>query len=428
MKKKLLIVQLNEVNFDLVKQYSEKYNLLNFKEIIRNFKNVETSSEEKYENLEPWIQWVSFYTGKDYEDHKVFFLNELGNEVDTIFKKFDDTFNARQCLMFPMNLKNNLTNDKNIFIPDPWTETKIQCDDSLKRFYAIIKKIILNNKNIKFEISELLYLLRYIVLNSSSNFKFSLLKNISSLLIKKYYKAILFDELISDLFYKKIISEDFHISSIFLNAGAHIQHHYMFNSGFVKNKINPKWYLNSKYDPVKDYLFSYDKILGKFLSLKNYNILIMTGLSQSVIKKPLFYYNLSNYDSFFSKLNIYPKKIIKRMSRDYTLEFENFNEMEISFDILENLKLNNKNFFSLKSEKNKIFLELIYSDELSENDKIYVNNRKINVKDELTFLAIKNTIHNQKGYCFTNLKFLPDKINIKDFYDFLTSKKFVNET
>ena len=428
MKKKFLIVQLNEVNFDLVKQYSEKYNLLNFKEIIKNFKNVETSSEEKYENLEPWIQWVSFYTGKDYEDHKVFFLNELGNEVDTIFKRFDDTFNAKQCLMFPMNLKNNLRNDKNIFIPDPWTETKIQCDDSLKRFYAIIKKIILNNKNIKFEISELLYLLRYILLNSSSNFKFSLLKNISSLIIKKYHKAILFDELISDLFYKKIISEDFDISSIFLNAGAHIQHHYMFNSCFVKNKVNPKWYLNSEHDPVKDYIVSYDKILGKFLGLKNYNILIMTGLSQSVIKKPLFYYNLNNYDSFFSKLNIYPKKIIKRMSRDYTLEFENSNEMEISFDILKNLKLNNKIFFSLKSEKNKIFLELVYSDELRENDKIYVNNTEISVKDELTFLAIKNTIHNQKGYCFTNLKFLPNKINIKDFYDFLTSKKFVNET
>jgi hypothetical protein len=91
------------------------------------------------------------------------------------------------------------------------------------------------------------------------------------------------------------------------------------------------------------------------------------------------------------------------------------------------LKLNNKIFFSLKSEKNKIFLELVYSDELRENDKIYVNNREISVKDELTFLAIKNTIHNQKGYCFTNLKFLPNKINIKDFYDFLTSKKFVNE-
>ena len=132
--KKLLIVQINEVNFDLVKLYSEKYNLLNFKYIFKNYNNIETSSEKNYSNLEPWIQWVSFYTGKDYENHKVFFLNELEDDVDTLFKKFEEISNAKQCLMFPMNLKNNLSNDKNIFIPDPWTETKIQCDKDFKKF------------------------------------------------------------------------------------------------------------------------------------------------------------------------------------------------------------------------------------------------------------------------------------------------------
>ena len=75
MKKKLLIIQMNEINFDLVKQYSKELNLSNFQYMIDNFNNIETSSEKNYENLEPWIQWVSFYTGKSYEEHKVFFLN-----------------------------------------------------------------------------------------------------------------------------------------------------------------------------------------------------------------------------------------------------------------------------------------------------------------------------------------------------------------
>ena len=116
------------------------------------------------------------------------------------------------------------------------------------------------------------------------------------------------------------------------------------------------------------------------------------------------------------------------MSRDYTLEFDDLNLMNSSLQTLNNLKLNDKKFFQCKSEKNKIFLELIYSDELKENDKLFVNDRGFYIKEELVFLAIKNTIHNQKGYCFTNLKFLPDKVNIKDFYDFLTNEKFVNET
>lgn len=425
--KKLLIIQINEVNFDLVKLYSEKYNLLNFKHIFKNFNNIETSSEKNYSNLEPWIQWVSFYTGKDYDNHKVFFLNELENDADTLFKKFEETFNAKQCLMFPMNLKNNLSNDKNIFIPDPWTETKIQCDKDFKKFYHIIKNIILNNKNVNLNTLEILYLFKYILFNSSLNFKFFLIKNFYNLISKKYYKPILFDKLISDLFYKKIVTNNFDVSSIFLNAGAHIQHHYMFNSNFVKNRINPNWYLNSKHDPIKDYLIEYNDILGKYLNLKDYNILIMTGLSQSLINKPVYYYNLKDHYSFFSKINIFPKKIVKRMSRDYTLEFEDLNIMSNSFKILKNLKLNNLDFFSVKTENNKIFLELSYPDELKDNDNLLVNNLNIKVKDELTFLAIKNTIHNQKGYCYTNLRFIPNKVNIKDFYDFLTSKKFFNE-
>ena len=427
MRKKLLIIQTNEVNFDLVKLYSEKYNLINFKHILNNFNNIETTSEKKYSNLEPWIQWVSFYTGKDYENHKVFFLNELDNDANTLFKKFDETYNAKQCLMFPMNLKNNLSNDKNIFIPDPWTETKVQCDKGFKKFYDIVKKIILNNKNINLKAFEKFYFFKYIFFNTSLKFKFFFIKSLFNIISKTYYKPILFDKLISDFFYKKIISNNFDVCSIFLNAGAHIQHHYMFNSSFVKNKINPSWYLNSNYDPIKDYLIVYDDILGNFLNLKNYNILIMTGLSQSLIDKPVYYYNLKDHYSFFSKIKVYPKKIIKRMSRDYTLEFEDINTMSNSFKTLNKLKLNNLDFFSVKSEKNKIFLELTYPEELKDNDYLSVNNINIKVKDELTFLAIKNTIHNQKGYCYTNLKFIPNKVNIKDFYDFLTNKKFLNE-
>ena len=170
-----------------------------------------------------------------------------------------------------------------------------------------------------------------------------------------------------------------------------------------------------------------DYISKEFLNLKDYNILIMTGLSQSLINKPIYYYNLKDHYSFFSKINIFPKKIVKRMSRDYTLEFEDLNIMSNSFKILKNLKLNNLDFFSVKTENNKIFLELSYPDELKDDDNLMFNNLNIKVKDELTFLAIKNTIHNQKGYCYTNLRFIPNKVNIKDFYDFLTSKKFFNE-
>ena len=55
MHKKLIFIELNEINFDLIKKYSEKYKFKVFnKEFLDNLKT--TSSEEKYEMIEPWIQ------------------------------------------------------------------------------------------------------------------------------------------------------------------------------------------------------------------------------------------------------------------------------------------------------------------------------------------------------------------------------------
>ena len=56
-KKKLLFIQLNELNLELVQKYS---NNINFKFFNKNFfkKLMVTSSETNYELLEPWIQWA----------------------------------------------------------------------------------------------------------------------------------------------------------------------------------------------------------------------------------------------------------------------------------------------------------------------------------------------------------------------------------
>ena len=70
MKKKLILISLNELNFDILKKYLAKYNLKNFKKIIDRIS--ETESEKEYEKLEPWIQWPSIYTGLKADDHKIF--------------------------------------------------------------------------------------------------------------------------------------------------------------------------------------------------------------------------------------------------------------------------------------------------------------------------------------------------------------------
>ena len=75
-KKKLLLIQLNEINFELVRKYQNNIEFQFFNEDF--FKKLSiTNSEEKYELLEPWIQWVSVYTGKSATEHKIFRLGDI---------------------------------------------------------------------------------------------------------------------------------------------------------------------------------------------------------------------------------------------------------------------------------------------------------------------------------------------------------------
>jgi hypothetical protein len=68
----LVLVELNEVNFDVVQEYIDKgESLPNFETLMR-YESRLTTSEKQYDLLEPWIQWPSVHTGKTYSEHQIF--------------------------------------------------------------------------------------------------------------------------------------------------------------------------------------------------------------------------------------------------------------------------------------------------------------------------------------------------------------------
>ena len=72
---KFILVQLNEINFDIANEYiKEGYDLNFFKKVLEN--GINTFEDESYKNLEPWIQWSSIFYGLPYRDHKVFRLGD----------------------------------------------------------------------------------------------------------------------------------------------------------------------------------------------------------------------------------------------------------------------------------------------------------------------------------------------------------------
>ena len=59
---KLIFWEMNEINFDYVDHYIKKGYLPNWKRLIDQHGLFKTTSEKKYDQIEPWIQWAFQYS------------------------------------------------------------------------------------------------------------------------------------------------------------------------------------------------------------------------------------------------------------------------------------------------------------------------------------------------------------------------------
>ena len=145
---KLILLELNEINFDAVNYYIQKGERLpGFKKLAENL-SIITEAESQYENLEPWVQWPSVHTGKTFAEHGIFRLGDFVKSSDIQFFEKVEKAGFSVGAVSPMNAANNLDNPA-YFIPDPWTKTP--CDESFfsKRITEIIVQAVNDNSQSK---------------------------------------------------------------------------------------------------------------------------------------------------------------------------------------------------------------------------------------------------------------------------------------
>ncbi|WP_435166761.1 hypothetical protein [Candidatus Pelagibacter bacterium nBUS_28] len=407
---KLLFIQLNEINFDLVDKYlsvSKKNKFKNLKIIRNTYKSFHTYAENKYENLEPWIQWVSVNLGKDFNDHNIFRLGDIVNftKEKQIFEKIEER-GFKVGAISPMNTDNRLKNPS-YFLPDPWTNTHSDNSSFSKRLSLMLKQTINDNASGSLSFRSILTIMEIILKTFHFKKTLFLIKLIFSSLAKPWKKSLVLDYLIHLLHINFLKKKSPNFSSVFLNAGAHIQHHYFYNTKHLKNlPTNPGWYINPSFDPIEDMLDVYDKIIGDYLKLlKNENqLLVSTGLRQVPYDMVKFYYRLKNHSIFLNKIGINFSKVLPRMTRDFEIIFDNNKNLKIAKSILENIKSKKndlKIFFEIEERDRSLFVVLTYPHEVERDDIIIINkNLELNFFNELVFVAIKNGMHDTKGYVF----------------------------
>jgi hypothetical protein len=401
--KNLILLELNEVNFDAVSFYIERGHCLpSFKKLIEQG-IVHTEAEPEYEHLEPWIQWPSVHTGKKYDEHSVFRLGDFVNSSSEQFFEQVEKSGFSVGAVSPMNASNKL-HDPVYFIPDPWTQTPSDNSFLSNSITEAIVQAVNDNSKSKLTFKTISNLgLAFVALVNPFRYIPMAIYALKSF-DKPWRKALFFDMLLYEIHKTLFKRKKPNFSTLFLNAGAHIQHHYFFNSPFVDSPElqNPIWYLSKDEDPFLEMVRVYDRMLLDLLSLPNTELIIATGLSQKPYEKLKFYYRLKDHRAFLEFLGIDFKDVIPRMTRDFLVSFDSVEQASLAEKQLSEILVGNevKLFEEIDNRGRDIFVVLTYPSEITKDTMISVLGKQQSLLDLVTFVAIKNGEHQSKGFAY----------------------------
>jgi hypothetical protein len=404
-KNPLTLLELNELNFDIVRRYTQRFpsRFPNFERLLRT-EYRETSSENSYEKLEPWIQWVSAHSGMTAEEHGVF---RLGDAVNTQFPQLLGTLERNGVSVggvSPMNMANQ-TERPAYFIPDPWTHTPTDGSTWSTRIWDAISQAVNDNAQGRLTTSTLAWLglafARFASWARLGRYKALALRSRGA----PWRKALFLDLFLDDVHQGLMQAKKPKFTVLFLNAGAHIQHHYLFNArGLDENRqVNPAWYLAPELDPFGEMLEIYDLVLGRHLE-NSRDLIVATGLSQVPYDRVKFYYRLKNHEAFLGRLGVPFARALPRMTRDFLVECADKAQADLAAEQLAAVRSVSDDqpiFGEIDHRGTSLFVTMTYGKEIPMDFKVCSHSgEEFDFHDEVAFVAIKNGMHSQRGFCF----------------------------
>jgi hypothetical protein len=404
--KSLILLELNEINFDVVQKYlhPDEDRFLFLKKILKE-RYLRTSSEDVYEHLEPWIQWPSVHTGMTFAQHGIFRLGDMvGSGVPQVFERVEQDGYAVGAIS-AMNAENRLQKPA-YFIPDPWTKTPSDGSFWSRALSEAVAQTVNDNAQARVTAKSAMQVLLALIRFARPKHYDRYLSLVLQSPKRPWLKALVLDLLLHDVHWHMFNAKKPNFSTLFLNAGAHIQHHYFFNAAPIKKNSpnkNPAWYVKEDEDPLADVLDLYDMIIGELFSRQDTEVLLVTGLAQKPYDRVKFYYRLKFHEVFLKNLGLAFSAVHPRMTRDFLIRFENEHQAKLAQNSLGGIVIEGDGlplFGEIDNRGNSLFVTLTYPHEVTEKTSYVVNGKTLPLQPEVSFVAIKNGMHQAEGFVF----------------------------
>jgi hypothetical protein len=401
MPQQLLFLELNEINFEYVVSYVRRGGLPNLGRLIRTNGVARTVSEQRYEELEPWIQWVTAHTGMPLAAHGVFRLGDIvQKDLPQIWEQLEGrglTVGA----ISPMNAKNRVRRAA-FFVPDPWTATPPTATARLAALYRGIAQAVNENAQSKVSARSLAGLLSGFAAYARPTNYGTYARLAASSPRRPWRKALVLDLLLADVFVREVRRTSPDFASLFLNAGAHIQHHYLYSSACYEGPHrNPAWYLPAGADPVHEAYALYDRIVGQVLAeFPDARVMLATGLHQDPHDRVTYYWRLREHAAFLSRIRVDCRRVEPRMSRDFLVLCDSAAQAaRAEARLARATAADGAPLFAIDNRGSDLFVELVYAGEIGPGFVYSIDGEAFTGLDrEVAFVALKNGRHNGIGY------------------------------
>lgn len=426
--RRLILVELNEINFDVVGRYAAAgYDLPGFSRLFAGSR-IATSAEAQYESLEPWIQWPSAHLGLSAEEHRIFRLGDIVTSKAPQFFEQLERHGLRVGAVSPMNAENRL-DDPAYFIPDPWTRTPSDRSWWSRALAGAVSQAVNDNSEGTITARSALHLALAMLRFAQPKHYATYLKLALRSRGAPWRKALLLDLLLHDVHVSLFRARRADFSTLFLNAGAHIQHHYFFNSRVLREQVpirNPEWYVSPDVDPFGEMLEIYDLVVSDSLALSGVDVIVATGLSQTPYDRAKFYWRLRDHANFLRTVGIRFKDVLPRMTRDFLVEFESDEDARVAAERLASLRADDgvPLFADIDNRGQSLFVTLTYPAEVSASTRFQVDGQSVALSPHVVFVAIKNGMHQNKGFAFFTPNVVPyaprDGDHVKELHGTIT--------
>ncbi len=370
--KRVIQLELNEISYPVIAKMMAKNELPNFQMINRRWHFHETTSETDYDKIEPWIQWVTAHTGKDFAEHDIYRLGDAHQLKHSQLWETLSEHGIESGIIGSMNTIRGNT-EGGMFFPDPWAVKNDTYPKKIRPIWDLISSRVKGHATSEVSIIDMLKGLQACFsLRIPPRIYMTIAKQMFLQKKDKLYKwrlAAIFDLFQAEIFKSILNSTKYGYYTLFLNSVAHYQHHYWRN--FDRSPFDPNINYNdigTDHDPISFGYKIMDQIIGDIFRMcdgdKDTLVLVSSGLSQEpYVEKEAMggmnYYRLKDHAAFAKMIDLdQGYQVYPLMSRDWQVKYDSDQKRKEALEILSGLSIKGEPLFEIKENiEHFIFIE-----------------------------------------------------------------------